>query len=417
MGRLFYWLSVKIYILFLYLAKPFNEKAAKMLNGRKDIWKNMALKMKNVKPPIVWIHCASLGEFEQGRPVMEKMKRQYAGISLVVTFFSVSGYEVRKNYAEAEAVFYLPFDSRKNAVKFISLVNPSLAFFVKYEFWYYYLYELKKKNIPVISFSTIFRPNQLFFKSYGGFYRNLLQLFDHFFVQNKKSHELLTSIGMPNVSLSGDTRFDRVNQVSGQPQQIPVAEAFKGQSKVFVIGSSWPNDIETIVPFVNKWLGNLKFIIAPHELADKNLDQIENLIKGKTIRFSKATSTDVSKYDVLLIDNIGMLSSLYSYGEYAYIGGAFDGGLHNTLEAAAYGIPVFFGKGKKNVNFQEAGDLVAQNAAFEIDSWQEIDKKVTELYNDQVKWTISASAAKNYIRNNTGATEKIVSYSEKYLKK
>lgn len=416
MGKLFYWLTLKLYIAGLYLAKPFSEKAQKMLEGRENIWLKIEEKMRHIKGPVVWFHCASLGEFEQGRPVIEKIKED-CGACVVVTFFSPSGFEVRKNYANADAVFYLPFDSAKNAKTFISAINPALAYFVKYEFWHYYLKELQERGIPVMSISTIFRPGQLFFKPYGQFYRSILSRFDHFFVQNSISKELLGAAGLSNAEVSGDTRFDRVHQVCSRPAKIALAEKFKAGGKVFVIGSSWPNDIETIAPFMNRWIGKLKFIIAPHELSEKNLAQIERLSAGKVIRFSKADLNSVADCDVLLVDNIGMLSSLYSYGEYAYVGGAFGGGLHNTLEAAAYGVPVFFGRGKKNIKYQEAVDLIAQKAAFEIGDWKELDARITELYHDPEKWQAAANASANYIVNNLGATEKIISYSAKYLEK
>jgi len=415
MGEIFYQIITRLYVLAIYFARFFSSKAAKMWKGRKNQWKKIRDKLMGVPAPVIWFHCSSLGEFEQGRPVIEAIKNNHPDFSIVLTFFSPSGFEVRKNYPLAEAVFYLPFDSRKNANKFLHLVKPKMAFFIKYEYWHYYLDELEIHQIPTFSISSIFRPNQLFFKPQGEFYKNILEKFDHFFVQNAISKKLLNEINLKNVTVSGDTRFDRVWKICSQAKDIPVAEKFKNGKKLMVIGSSWPNDIDVLSEFINNWCREIKFIIAPHEIDEKNLRQIEDKMNGEVLRFSKAGNNGSEDHAVLIIDNMGMLSSLYRYGEFAYIGGAFDHGLHNTLEAASYGIPIFFGKGNKNIEYQEAIDLLACNAAFEVESSDEMESTFTNLYTDKDSYNKSATASKKYIEKNLGATQIIMNHIEKTL--
>lgn len=416
MGAFFYNLTLAIYILGLRLVKSFNKKAQKMLEGRQDIWRTIKDKMGQISGKVLWFHCASLGEFEQGRPIIEGLKQNHPDLKIVLTFFSPSGFEVKKNYEHADAVFYLPFDSKKNAAKFMDLVDPVLAVFIKYEFWHYYSKTLKQRGIPAISVSAIFREGQLFFNSNATFYKKILFNFDHFFVQNGGSEKLLNSIGLNNVTISGDTRFDRVHDICSHPKSIPEVERFKDNQPVFVVGSSWPNDIETITPFIQKWCGEVKFIIAPHEIGERNIKQIEGIMPGKSLRFSQSGNEScIECSDILIIDNIGMLSSLYQYGEYAYIGGAFDHGLHNTLEAATYGIPIFFGKGKKNLKYQEALDLTRIHAAFDIEDWEDLDKQFTRLYKNKEEWQKAAASSSDYIKRNLGATSKILEYIDNLI--
>ena len=412
---LIYQLGIRFYLLAVQVASLFNEKARRMAKGRKATFSYLEKNIDHSRP-LVWVHCASLGEFEQGRPLIEQIKKQHPVYRVLLTFFSPSGYEIRKDYGFADYICYLPADTAHNAKNFIELTKPEKVFFIKYEYWYFYLDELKQRGIPTFSISSIFRENQLFFKPQGEFYRDILRNFDYFFVQNKLSKDLLKGIDISNVMVVGDTRFDRVREICSKAKTIGIAEKFKDQKSLMVLGSSWPNDIEKIAPFINKWVGMLKFIIAPHEIEEKNLQQIESQVKGDLIRFSNANPDAVHTSDILVIDNIGMLSSLYRYGEYAYIGGAFDHGIHNTLEAATFGIPIFIGKDEKNLKYQEAMDLVKLGAGFEIANWEEMDAAFSKLYSDKSAYKTAANAAKNYIDKNTGATGKIMEVTQKMVK-
>jgi 3-deoxy-D-manno-octulosonic-acid transferase len=394
-----YNIGIRIYSFLLHIAAIFNPKAKLFINGRKSIWQHIASKINPNDHPI-WFHFASLGEFEQGRPVLEAFKNQKPQQKIIVTFFSPSGYEIRKNYPLAD-VFYLPIDTRKNAERFIKLVNPQQAIFTKYEFWFHYFNELHKKQIPLYLISGIFRPNQTFFKWYGSFYREILTYVSHFFVQNKESVDLLKSIGISQVSLSGDTRFDRVYENAQHPKKLELIEQFCGDAKVFIAGSTWLPDEKLLVALAAKnqdW----KFIIAPHEIGEAHIQEIEALFP-EAIKFSAFSSqlTQASA-QILIIDNIGMLSSLYQYGKLAYIGGGFGAGIHNTLEAAAFGLPVIFGP--KYDKFQEAKDLIAIDAAKSISSEDEL-KIAFENFKSNEK---SSAAAKEYVEQQKGATEMIM---------
>ena len=378
-----------------------------MVDGRKNLWPELEAKLQGNSAPVVWFHCASLGEFEQGRPVMEAFAKQYPDYKIALSFFSPSGYEVRKNYAGAHYIFYLPKDSVANARKLVALLKPKLAVFVKYEFWHYFTQELKTNNVPVISISSIFREGQLFFKPYGGFYRNILRNFSWFFTQNAHSENLLKSIGIPNVSVAGDTRFDRVLQTASGVKQIPEVENFKAGKEVFMIGSSWPEDMQVLVPFIKKHQAELKFIIAPHEMHETEIVKLSSEFAGTAIRFSEAANRNLSSYSVLIIDNIGMLSSLYGYGSYAFIGGAFGKGLHNTLEAAVFGLPLFFGP--KYQKFQEAKDLVSLQTAFPVNNLSELETVFENVKKPETKNAI-ADRQKTYIQEQAGATQKIMNW-------
>ncbi|WP_421941106.1 3-deoxy-D-manno-octulosonic acid transferase [Pedobacter sp.] len=351
----------------------------------------------------VWFHFASLGEFEQGRPVLEKLKSQYPDKKIVVTFFSPSGYEIRKNYALAE-VFYLPIDTPGHAKRFIEAINPEMAIFTKYEFWHFYFKVLKARNIPLYLISGIFRESQSFFKWYGGFYRNILKAVTYFFVQNEESERLLKSIGLQNVVINGDTRFDRVFENAASPKSLPEIERFIGYSPTFVCGSTWPEDEKLLATLPLKY-PDWKFIIAPHEIHESHIDSIVKLFPVGSLRFSNyknATMAEVNS-NILIIDNIGMLSSLYQYGKLAYIGGGFGAGIHNTLEAAAFGLPVIFGP--KYDKFQEAKDLIALAAAKSISSEQELQQAFADFSNNQA----AKLAAKKYVADKKGATDAILS--------
>ncbi|TKB98089.1 3-deoxy-D-manno-octulosonic acid transferase [Pedobacter cryotolerans] len=394
-----YNIGIRLYGFLLQIAALFNPKAKLFVNGRKDIWQQLASKTNPNDQPI-WFHFASLGEFEQGRPVLETLKTNKPEQKIIVTFFSPSGYEIRKNYALAD-VFYLPLDTPKNAERFISIVNPQQAIFTKYEFWFHYFNELHKKQIPLYLISGIFRPNQTFFKWYGSFYREILTYVSHFFVQNKESVDLLKSIGISQVSLSGDTRFDRVYENAQHPKKLELIEQFCGDAKVFICGSTWLPDEKLLVSLTKKH-PDWKFIIAPHEIGQSHIQEIEELFP-KAIKFSILSSQfSENTPQILIIDNIGMLSSLYQYGKLAYIGGGFGVGIHNTLEAAAFGLPVIFGP--KFDKFQEAKDLIKIDAAKSISTESEL---LTAFENFKANEEASA-AAKKYVEQQKGATEMII---------
>ena len=393
-------------------AALFHTKAFAFVNGRKNLFKNLQSAFQNHKGPLAWVHCASLGEFEQGRPVIELLKKEHPSLKVLLTFFSPSGYEVRKNYSHADYVFYLPWDTASNAGTFVSTTNPTVAIFVKYEFWYYYSKTLKSRNIPLISISSIFRPEQLFFKSYGGFYRSILKNYDYFFVQNKTSIDLLKSIGIKNCTIAGDTRFDRVFAIVQESSEIPIAQAFKADQKTVVVGSCWSEDMEVLAPLINE--GKMKFIIAPHEIGETFLNAIERTLQVKSIRYSKAAKQNLEDYQVLIIDNVGMLSRLYRYGEFAYVGGAFGKGLHNILEAACYGIPIFFGN-KSYQRFQEAIDLINLGGAFEVADYVQLKERF-EMLSLPENFLLACEVTKSYVMENLGATEKIMEYCRKLLR-
>ncbi|WP_369799771.1 3-deoxy-D-manno-octulosonic acid transferase [Pedobacter sp. BMA] len=381
----------------------FNTKARLFIKGRKDIFKKIKERISKTDKPI-WFHFASLGEFEQGRPVLETLKSAQPDKKIIVTFFSPSGYEIRKNYTLAE-VFYLPIDTAFNAKRFLDIVNPQMAIFTKYEFWHFYFQGLKDRGIPLYVISGIFRPGQAFFKWYGSFYRNILKSVTYFFVQNQESEDLLESVGLDNVTISGDTRFDRVYENAQIPKQLAEIEKFVNGSPTLICGSTWPED-ETLLSVLPGKYPEWKFIIAPHEIHERHIENIEKLFPGDVVRlsvFSKQASLSDLHPTVLIIDNIGMLSSLYQYGKVAYVGGGFGAGIHNTLEAAAFGKPVIFGP--KYDKFQEAKDLIAIGAAKSIASSAEL----MEAFNLFKENEAAADASKKYVENKKGATALIVS--------
>ena len=346
---------------------------------------------------------------------MEKMKELYPDLAIIVTFFSSSGYEVQKNYELADCVCYLPFDLKSEAKKFIDLLKPDMAIFVKYEFWYNFLSELKAREIPTVSVSTIFRPQQQFFKRNGQFFREMLDSFQHFFVQNDISKKLLLEQGYRNVTISGDTRFDRVIEIAEQAKDVQLVQAFKGSSKTMVIGSSWPDDMKVLLPIINEPKINLKFVIAPHEV---ERTKVEKLCRDIVVDYQLFSYPNIEKIEgcrVLIIDSIGLLSSLYRYGDIAYVGGAFGDGLHNILEPATFGLPVIFGKGKDNYKFQEATDLLKLGGAFEIENSMELRRIVERLLDDDGKLKQTSKICKDYVHANSGATNHIMNHLASYL--
>ena len=412
MGEIIYNISLFFYKALIRVASLFNTKAKLFVTGRKNIFKRIAEATQNNDRPVAWFHCASLGEFEQGRPLMEAFKEVYPDYAIFLTFYSPSGYEIRKNYPGADYIFYLPYDSKKNACQFIDLVDPKIAFFIKYEFWHYFAHELSKRNIPLISASSIFRPGQLFFKKHGTFYRKILKHFDHFFVQDSTSKKLLHTININNATISGDTRFDRVRSIRKGVKPLPEVERFTKGHQTMVIGSCWPEDLDVLNSFINDT--DLKYIIAPHEIDVKFIERIEKDLIKQVIRYSDVdASTDLSKYDVLVIDNIGMLSSLYAYGHYAYVGGGFGQGLHNILEPATFGLPVFFGN-KNYTKFREARDLINLGGAIALASYDELRAQFI-AFSEENTYVIAKQINTGYIKDNVGATQKIIDYCKNIL--
>ena len=397
----------------------FNEKVKKMWIGERAAF---GVLQKQVEPnaKYIWLHAASLGEFEQGRPLIEKIKKEYPNYKILLTFFSPSGYEVRKNYEQADIVTYLPIDTVANAQRFLRIVRPVMAFFIKYEFWYNYLHILRHRNIPVYSVSSIFRPNQIFFRPYGRQYAAVLKCFSHFFVQNDLSKSLLAKIGINNVTVVGDTRFDRVLQIKDNSKKLPLVDKFIGNQdvklangvtnslhRVFVAGSSWLPDEEILIKYFNEH-NDWKLIIAPHIIADTHLRQILQLLKGKkVVLYTEATETNVADADVLVINCFGLLSSIYHYGDVAYVGGGFGAGIHNVLEAAVWGIPVVFGPNNKR--FAEAQGLLASGGGFEIDNYEKFALIMDRFCSDKVFLQNSGNAAGSFVKQLSGATNKVFS--------
>jgi 3-deoxy-D-manno-octulosonic-acid transferase len=406
----FYNTGIFVFQQLIRLAASVNPKARKWVDGRRDWTTKLHQQFDGNKCSIAWFHAASLGEFEQGRPVMEAFRTQYPDYKILLTFFSPSGYEVRKNYEGADYIIYLPADTPGNARQFVTIVKPAIAFFIKYEFWYNYLRELKQADVAVISFSAIFRPDQLFFKPWGSFYRKLLRYFDHILVQNQESVDLLKSIDITQVTLAGDTRFDRVAQVAAAKKEIPIADAFKSGKPLLVVGSAWPEDMDVLITFLNAFDKPLKVIMAPHEIHDAEIERWRAQLIKPSVRFSQTNEVSVMQADILFIDNVGMLTSLYQYGEFAYIGGAFKQGLHNSLEAATFGVPVFFGP--DYAKYQEAVDLVHEGAAFSISSTTELSVTFSRQYNDPSE---AAQVSRNYVLRNIGATGKVMDMVKFFL--
>jgi 3-deoxy-D-manno-octulosonic-acid transferase len=404
--KFLYHLFITVYPIAARLFSFNNDKAKRWIKGRQSIFSELQTAFANNSGKVVWMHCASLGEFEQGLPIIEKLKLQQPDTKFLITFFSPSGYEVRKNYQGADWIFYLPMDSAKNAKRFYDIVNPSLVLFVKYEFWFYYLQEAKQRQIPLLLVSGIFRDNQVFFKWYGGFYRKMLQSFSYCFVQNQDSADLLASIGITkNVSVSGDTRFDRVNEIAAQFSPIQRIEDFIGKAPVIVAGSTWLEDDKELEHYVKKH-PHIKFMIAPHNIQKSRIDECVGLYK-KVVLYSDLV--DGQQTNILLINNIGLLSKLYYYATICFVGGGFgDEGIHNVLEAAVYGKPVVFGPVYNK--YIEAEELIEAGGGFTVDNALELEAKLNELLNNNELYLKGCTNAGNYVASKVGATDEIVGY-------
>jgi len=389
-------------------AAIFSKKIQLFVNGRKNVFETLQQKISETDKTI-WFHCASLGEFEQGVPIMEAIKKLKPDHKIVVSFFSPSGYEIKKSTPLADTVVYLPMDTSAHAKKFITAIHPSLVFFVKYEFWPNYLFELKKRNIPTLLVSGVFRKKQIFFKSYGSFMRRALKSFDHFFLQDNNSEELLESIGFNNTTVSGDTRFDRVSHQIEMDNSLKFAEDFKGNSLCIVCGSTWPEDEAVLLDYINNAPENVKFIIAPHKIETEKIENFTKQIIKKTVLHSYINNVDISGYDVLIIDCIGLLSKLYSYADIAYVGGAMGRtGLHNILEPATFGAPIIIGKNYDE--FPEAKQLRDLAGLFSIKNALECTEILNKLIANKDFRNKTGMIAGHFINNNTGATKKIMDY-------
>lgn len=414
MGILFYNLIIRIYNFLLFTSSLFNRKADRIIQGRKSTF----AMIKNLRVPsdkIIWFHCASLGEFEQGRPVMESMKEKWGTYKLYVSFFSSSGYEIRKNDSLLDGIFYLPADTRGNALKLMSLLKPEVAIFVKYEFWYYFYDVCNKHNIPVISISTILRPDQIFFKFYGKFYRKILGMVDAYFVQDRKTKDLLENIGIKKIQITGDTRFDRVLKIRLNHKQIPVIKEFMEDRRLIILGSTWKPDIDLWKSYINENKDQHRYLIAPHHIDEGDLKYIESHISLKSIRFTKIKCDLNGQYDVMIMDRIGLLSTLYYYGYLNYVGGSFSEGLHNLLEPAVFGRPVLLGKDKTNIKYREAIGLIDAGGAFEVSNPDELARVMTELSGESSLYRKASDRAYEYVESQAGATEKIISSLESIL--
>ena len=405
-----YNLIIYFYLWGVAIYSRFNEKVRKMWRGERAAFRVLKEKV-DPEAKYVWFHAASLGEFEQGRPLMEQLRKEHPEYKILLTFFSPSGYEVRKNYQGADIICYLPLDTPVNAIRFLRLIRPVMAFFIKYEFWYNYLHILKHRHVPVYSVSSIFRPDQVFFKWYGRQYSRVLKCFTHFFVQNEISKDLLANIGITNVSVVGDTRFDRVLQIKEQAKQLPIVEAFKQDYKVFVAGSSWPPDEDIFIRYFNAHK-DWKMIIAPHVIGEDHLNQILSKLDGrKVVRYTSCQETktvdSLQSADVLIIDCFGLLSSIYHYGDIAYVGGGFGVGIHNVLEAAVWDVPVFFGP--NNQKFQEAQGLKAAGGGFDFDTYETFAARMDRFLTDPDDRKTAGDAAGRYVQSLSGATGKVLS--------
>lgn len=410
-----YTLALRLYALLLRLAAPLVPKAAQWVQGRHNLLPHIQQALRHETAPLVWFHCASLGEFEQGRPLIEAYSQQHPTHKVVLTFFSPSGYEVRKNWPGAAYVFYLPLDTAANARAFLAAVRPRLAVFVKYEFWHYFLAELKQRQVPTICVSAIFRPEQVFFKPWGGFHRRMLRNFTHIFTQNQASVELLATAGVPHASVAGDTRFDTVIRTAAAPPRLlPLVDAFvQDRAQVLIIGSSWPEDLPALTPLMQQYQDQLRFIVAPHEISETNLKLVEATLPGRVVRYSQADAATIAQARVLLFDNVGLLSQLYRFGHFAYIGGAFGKGLHNTLEAAAFGLPLFFGP--TYYKFQEAKDLVKLGCAFPVASAEELRQVFTPLLHNEAARLRLQDLSLDYVHQSSGATAIIMQWVNEWV--
>jgi 3-deoxy-D-manno-octulosonic-acid transferase len=409
---LLYNLSIHLYYIMIRIAALFNKKAKLWVRGRKNIWTAIAAKV-DPSEKNAWFHVSSLGEFEQGRPLIEEFKKKYPAYKIILTFFSPSGYELRKNYEFADAVFYLPSDTPRNAAKFVNHVNPSIVFFVKYDFWFNYIRCVAEKNIPLIYVSALFRRKQHFFRWYGGWFRKHLNYVKHFYVQNSVSEELLKSIGIKQVSISGDTRFDRVYSITQNVKPFPMIQKFCEGSGIFICGSTWPPDEELILPLINSGNTSFKFIIAPHIVEKVHIAAITAKLTVPYILYSEIEKHDMRDFKVLIIDCIGILSHVYQYAHIAYIGGGFGSSIHNIQEPSTFGMPVLFGP--KYHKFSEAVDLIAEGGAYCVKGKEDLNSAVQKFINEPELLKKASEISRNYIIRNIGATEKILKGIEGFV--
>ena len=400
---LLYTLLIHLLYALLLPVSLFSQKAALWVKGRKE-WRSKLKQWEPVDFPRLWFHAASLGEFEQGLPVIEELKKEYPHCSILLTFFSPSGYEIRKNYSKADCVIYLPLDTSYNAREFIRLAKPNAAFFIKYEFWYFYLRELYREGIPTYLISARFRPGQIFFMPFAYWFRKKLSFFRHFFVQDQSSLDLLNKIGFNNVSVTGDTRFDRVIENSTKAKRIELAASFCSGYTSLIAGSTWPADEKLLARYIEE--SDVRMIIAPHETDQRHISKLSQLTGNKSVLYSGAVQNGLNGEQVLIIDNMGMLSSLYTYGKIAYIGGGFGKGIHNILEAAVFGMPVIFGPNYSK--FREAIELIATGGAFAVGSFDELKTVMDKLTGSPQMLESASSRAKEYVLSNAGATAKIL---------
>ena len=403
----FYYIAIQLYKLSIKAVSPFNRKAHMWLYGRRALVSKWS-KLKNIQEPRIWIHCASLGEFEQGKPLMIALKEAYPGHKIVLTFFSPSGYEVRKNTPVADYVFYMPLDGPSASRRFVKAINPKMVFFVKYEFWYFYGRYLAKKKIPFFCVSAIFRPDQVFFKWYGGFFKQMLHRFNHLFVQDQDSLKLLYKNAIAKVTVAGDTRFDAVYKIANENKGISIIEEFKSDKKLVVVGSSWEADMLLINDWIRHAASNFKFIIAPHEVNSNTISKIENQWKDQVVKFSEFAETKKSEKRILIIDSVGFLSQVYKYADYTYVGGGFGVGIHNILEAAVYGMPIFIGPNYHK--FKEAVELVKLKGVFSVSDSNELINQFDKLNADPIIYQEVGAINKNFVNDRKGATKIIVDY-------
>ncbi|WP_421824355.1 3-deoxy-D-manno-octulosonic acid transferase [Flagellimonas oceanensis] len=410
--RFLYNILINMAWIVLKVVSLFNAKIKLFVRGRK---RTIPLLEEKIRPTddTIWMHVASLGEFEQGLPILERLRSQYPEHKLVLSFFSPSGYEVKKNSSVADTVVYLPMDSNSKVKRFLDLVNPRLAIFVKYEVWPNYLHHLKKRNIPTILVSAIFSERQIYFKSFGGFMRKGLGMFDHYFVQDEKSQELLGSIDLNNSTIGGDTRLDRVSEILNRNNQLDFMDRFKNNQLCLVAGSTWPEDEKILISHINSSSEKLKFVIAPHEIKPAHIDKITSSLEKTVVRYSELDHQNLKEIDVLIIDTIGLLTKIYSYANIAYVGGGFATGLHNTMEPAVFGIPIIIGP--QFQGFKEAEDLVNEGGIIPISSQDSFDNLMGDLLNKPISIKNIGNINANYINTNRGAADLIMKYISKIL--
>lgn len=405
-----YNLLIRLTAFFLPVTGIFSSKMKSFIHGRKYVWDYLNKEI-NPQEQYIWFHVSSLGEYEQGLPIMQEMRKNFPEYKILLSFFSPSGYEIRKNNPVADITIYLPLDTPKNAKKFIDLVQPKIAFFVKYDFWPNYLKQLKNKNIRTFLVSGIFREKQLFFKKSGKFYRKSLQAFEHFFVQDDNSQKLLQSIGYSNITIAGDTRFDRVYEITLQQTNLPHIETFIDNKLCVIFGSTWVKDEELISSFINQNKQDIRYIIVPHDIKEKNIARLESSLKKKSVRYTKSTTTEIKNSEVFIIDTIGLLTRIYRYADMAYVGGGFGAGIHNILEPATYGLPVIIGP--EYDKFKEARDLVSQKSCMVVTNQVTFDQAMNQLINNEELRRKSGQNNSGYVEKQRGATDKIINYLRK----